>query len=146
MRLTANRIAGILRDKGYKLTQQRHAVLRAIAASNDHLTPEEIYERARLKNPGIGMVTVYRTLNLLCDLSLVCRVHSSDGCRGYMMRRPTGHHHHLVCSGCGMVCDFTGCSLAELQQRLSEETKFDIGGHLLEFYGRCPDCQPAGSA
>jgi Fur family ferric uptake transcriptional regulator len=57
------------------------------------------------------------------------------------MRRPTEHHHHLVCSGCGRVLDFTGCSLADLEQKLSQETNFDINGHLLEFYGLCPDCR-----
>lgn len=141
MRLTANKIAGILREHGYKLTPQRHAVLRVIASSHDHLTPEAIYEKARSKNPDIGLVTIYRTLELLSKLNLVCRVHVPHGCRGYMMRRPTEHHHHLVCSSCGKVADFAGCALTELAQRLSNETGFDVNGHLLEFYGLCPDCR-----
>jgi Fur family ferric uptake transcriptional regulator len=143
MRLTANKIAGILREHGYKLTPQRHAILKVIACSNDHLTPEAIYEKACLNNPTIGLVTVYRTLELLNDLNLVCRVHAPDSCRSYMMRRPTEHHHHLICTQCGRVVDFTGCSLADLEQRLSKETRFDINGHLLEFYGLCPDCRLA---
>jgi len=129
-----------LREHGYKLTPQRHAVLKAIAASHDHLTPEAIYEKARLSKPDIGLITVYRTLSLLSDLNLVCRVHSPGGCRGYMMRRPTEHHHHLVCSGCSKVVDFGGCDLSGLEHRLLDETRFDINGHLLEFYGLCPDC------
>ena len=143
MRLTANRIAGILRKHGYRLTPQRHAVLKVIAASTDHLTPEAIHEKAVLKNPDIGLVTVYRTLDLLGRLGLVCRVHTAGGCRSYMMRRPTEHHHHLVCSGCGLVVDFTDCALDDLEKRLSRETRFDINGHLLEFFGLCPDCRRA---
>ena len=146
MRLTANRIAGIIRERGHRLTPQRHAVLRAIAGSHDHLTPEAIYEKARLNRPDIGLITVYRTLNLLSDLNLVCRVHAPDGCRGYMMRRPEEHHHHVVCSGCDRVADFSGCGLTGLEEQLSEQTGFDISGHLLEFYGRCPECRSAGSA
>jgi Fur family transcriptional regulator, ferric uptake regulator len=142
MRLTANRIAGILREHGYKLTPQRHAILKVIASSSDHLTPEAIHEKACLNNPDIGLVTVYRTLDLLSELHLVCRVHAPDGRRSYMMRRPTEHHHHLVCSQCCRVVDFTGCSLADLEQRLTQETMFDINGHMLEFYGLCPDCRP----
>jgi len=141
MKLTANKIAGILREHGYKLTPQRHVVLNILASSHDHLTPEAIYERANLENSDIGLVTIYRTLNLLSDLNLVCRVHAPDGCRSYIMRRPTEHHHHLICSNCGRVMDFTGCSLADLGQRISKETKFDINGHLLEFYGLCSDCR-----
>jgi len=143
MRLTANKIAGILREHGYKLTPQRHAVLKVIAASHDHLTPGAIYERARLGNLDIGRVTVYRTLDLLNELKLVCRVHAGGGCRSYMMRRPTEHHHHLICSGCGRVVDFVDCGLADLEKRLSEEARFDIKGHLLEFYGLCYDCRVA---
>jgi Fur family transcriptional regulator, ferric uptake regulator len=141
MRLTANKIAGILRENGYKLTSQRHAVLNVIASRHDHMTPEAIYEETLLTNPDIGLVTVYRTLDILSKLKLVCRVHAPDGCRSYMMRRPAGHHHHLVCSGCGKVVDFTGCTLSDMEQKLSQDTMFDISGHLLEFYGLCPECR-----
>lgn len=143
MKLTANRIAGIIREHGYKLTPQRHAVLKVIAAAHDHLTPDAIYNEVRQEHPEMGLVTVYRTLDLLNELNLVCRVHSSDGCRSYMMRRPTEHHHHLVCSQCGRVVDFTNCSVQDIEKRLAEETGFGIEGHLLEFYGLCPACRPA---
>jgi Fur family ferric uptake transcriptional regulator len=140
MKLTANKIAGILREHGHKLTPQRHIVLKVIASSHDHLTPEVIYEKSRLEDPGIGRVTVYRTLDLLSKLNLVCRVHTEGRCRSYMMRRPTEHHHHLICSGCGKVVDFTNCSLIDMEKNLSQESGFDIRGHLLEFYGLCRDC------
>jgi Fur family transcriptional regulator, ferric uptake regulator len=140
MKLTSNKIAGILREHGNKLTLQRHIVLKVIASTHDHLTPEAIYEKSRLKDPGIGRVTVYRTLDLLSKLNLVCRVHTEGRCRSYMMRRPTEHHHHLICSGCGKVVDFTNCSLIEMEKKLSRESKFEIKGHLLEFYGLCRDC------
>ena len=140
MKLTANKIAGILRKEGYKLTPQRHTVLNALASSHDHLTPELIYEKSLVEDPGIGRVTVYRTLDILSKLDLVCRVHSDNGCRSYMMRRPSEHHHHLVCSHCGKVVDFANCSLVDLEKKLSEESGFDIKGHLLEFYGLCHDC------
>jgi Fur family ferric uptake transcriptional regulator len=145
MKLTANKIAGIIRKNGYKLTPQRHAVLKVIAASRDHLTPEAIYEKARQEKSDIGLVTVYRTLELLSRLDLLCQVHSPDGCRNYMMRRPVEHHHHLICSSCGRVVDFSGCSLTDLEEKLSSETKFDIHSHLLEFYGICSECRPASA-
>ena len=140
MRLTANKIAGILREHGNKLTPQRHLVLQVIAASHEHLTPENIYEKSLLIDPGIGRVTVYRTLDLLNKLGLVCTVHSKDGCRSYMMRRPAEHHHHLICSGCGKVVDFTDCNLVDTEKKLIKASGFDIQGHLLEFYGVCHDC------
>ena len=144
MKLTANKIAGILREEGFKLTPQRHAVLRVIASHHDHLSPEAIYEITRQESPHIGRVTIYRTLELLNKLNLVCRVHAQDGCRSYMMKRPTEHHHHLVCSGCGQAVDFSECDLSRLEKNLSEKTGFAIEGHLLELYGRCKTCQETG--
>ena len=141
MKLTANRIAGILRQRGRKLTPQRRAVLEVIAHSRNHLTPADIYHKVGQQYPGIGLVTVYRTLEALAELGLVCKVHAEGGCRSYLMRRPAEHHHHLICSGCGRVVDFTGCDLVELEQGLSRETGFEVEGHLLEFYGHCPDCR-----
>lgn len=133
-------IAGILRKNAYKLTPQRRAVLAVIAGSHDHLTPLAIYRRVQQRYPAIGLVTVYRTLEILTDLNLVCRVHAGDNCRSYLIRRPSGHHHHLICQSCGTVIDFTGCSLKGLERRLFRETGFLIEGHLLEFNGQCQDC------
>ena len=141
MILTANRIAGILRQHGYKVTPQRRAVLHTIADSHNHLTPTAIYDRVRQGHPSIGLVTIYRTLDILAELGLICRVHIESGCRSYLMRRPSEHHHHLVCSGCGQVVDFTDCALSKLEQRLSQETGFEMEGHLLEFTGLCQACQ-----
>jgi Fur family transcriptional regulator, ferric uptake regulator len=133
-------ITEILRKNTYKMTRQRRAVLEVITGSHDHLTPQGIYERVQKKYPAIGLVTVYRTLEILADLNLICRVHGENNCRSYLMRRPNGHHHHLICISCGKVIDFTGCNLDELEQRLCRETGYKIEGHLLEFNGQCMRC------
>ena len=136
-----NGIADILREHAYKLTTQRWAVLEVIASSHDHLTPAEIFERVRKTHPTIGLVTVYRIIDVLASLNLICRVHAEDSCRSYLMRRPSGHHHHIVCSSCGRVDDFIKCDLDGLKRRLAKETGFKIQGHLLEFNGLCRECQ-----
>ena len=143
--LTEKKLSSILRQRGYKLTPQRRAVIGAIAISRDHVTPAEIHDRVRPEHPGIGLVTVYRTLDILAGLGLICEVHSGGNCRSYLMRRPSEHHHHLICSDCGTVADFTECDLSELQNKLSVRTGFAIDGHLLEFSGRCRGCQTTGT-
>jgi Fur family ferric uptake transcriptional regulator len=140
MRLTERRIAITLRQHGYKLTPQRRAVIGAIAASQDHLTPAAIYERVHQDHSTIGLTTVYRTLEILAKLELICELHAGGSCRSYTIGAPE-HHHHLICSNCGEVIDFTGYDLSSLEQRLSRETGFEIEGHLLEFIGRCRNCQ-----
>jgi Fur family ferric uptake transcriptional regulator len=142
MRFGEKDITGILRRRGYRLTRQRRAVIRAIAASADHLTPAAIYEKASRSQASIGLVTVYRTLEVLSRLGLICELHAGDSCPSYTICIPE-HHHHLICSACGRVFDFTGHDLTDLERMLAEESGFEIEGHLLEFVGRCRTCQQA---
>jgi len=139
--LTGKRIVHVLRGKGYKLTPARRYLIEVIAGSNTHLTPAEIFEKAGGKDSGVSLVTIYRTLEMLSRLGLICEVHSEGHARSYLLSRPPGHHHHLVCSECGAVLDFTGCDLETLEKKLSRETGFHIDSHLLEFSGKCRECQ-----
>ena len=141
MRLTERRITIVLRQHGYKLTPQRRAVIGAIATSPDHLTPAAIYQKLRQDHPGIGLATIYRTLDILARLELVCELHAGGSCHSYTIGAPEHHHHHLICSSCGEVVDFSGYDISPLEKRLSRETGFEIEGHLLEFIGRCQKCQ-----
>jgi len=141
MSYTEKKIESMLRQRGFKITPQRRTILSAITLSHEHLTPAAIHERVCRKHPGIGLVTIYRTLEILTELGLICEVHAGDNCRSYLIRRPPGHHHHLICSDCGTVIDFTDCDLSELEQRLSQESGFKISGHLLEFLGQCRNCR-----
>jgi Fur family ferric uptake transcriptional regulator len=142
MKLTEKKVVTALRHNGYKLTPQRKAVIRVITASQDHLTPASIYEKIRYVHPNIGLVTIYRTLEILAELGLICEVHAGGSCRSYTIGTQQ-HHHHLICSSCGKVVDFTGHYLKELEQNLSKESGFRIDGHLLEFIGLCRACQKA---
>jgi len=136
-------IVSRLRQRGYKLTPQRQAILDVISPSREHLTPAAIHERVHTKYPGIGLVTIYRTLELLARLGLICEVHTGDSRRSYLLRRPAGHHHHLICSYCDTVVDFADCDVSELENKLSQKTGFEIESHILEFSGRCQNCQEA---
>jgi len=131
----------LLRSGGYKLTPQRRAVLRVLCDSECHVTPAQLHAAVQRERDDVGLVTVYRTLQLLSSLDAVCEI-SMDGRQPtYLLRRPREHHHHLVCSGCGRVVDFTSEDIERLAQRLADETGFNIEGHILEMRGRCPACQ-----
>jgi Fur family ferric uptake transcriptional regulator len=140
MKLTERKITTTLRRHGYKLTPQRQAVIDTIVASQDLLTPARIYEKVSSEHPDIGLVTVYRTLELLSRLELICELHAGGSCPTYTASN-LEHHHHLICSGCGKVVDFTGHNLAPLEDRLAQESGFKIQNHVLEFIGVCSACQ-----
>lgn len=138
---TEKKIENLLRRHGYKITPQRRKILAAITRVNEHMTMAEIYDRVCQEDPSVGLVTIYRTLEILAELGLICEVHVGGNCRSYLMRRPVEHHHHLVCSECGTVIDFTGCDLRGLEEKLAKDTHFKIDGHILEFIGRCRGCR-----
>ena len=140
MYYTQKKIESALRRQGYKITPQHRSIISAIIGSDEHMTPNAIHEKVHQEHPSVGLVTIYRTLEVLAELGLICETHAGGSCRSYLMRRPAEHHHHLICSDCGKVIDFTDCGLAELEQRLIATTKFKISGHLLEFLGQCREC------
>ncbi len=141
MLTSEKRLVSALKENGFKLTPKRRLLINLIASSHEHLTPTELFERARKINLGISLVTIYRTLEILTGLGFICQVHSEGNCRSYLVGYPAVHHHHLVCADCGKVTDFTGCDLSKLEARITRKTGFRIESHLLEFSGRCASCQ-----
>ena len=140
MRLTEREVVAALRRHGYKLTPQRRTVVEVITSSQDHFTPADIYSKVHQGHPNIGLVTIYRTLEMLAELGLICELHAGGTCRSYTTGAP-GHHHHLICSNCGTVIDFASHNLGELEQSLAKRSGFRIDDHLLEFVGLCRACQ-----
>ena len=140
MKLTERKITTELHKHGYKITPQRRAVINTIISSTDQLTPAQIYEKVNFAYPDVGLVTIYRTLELLSRLHLICELHAGNNYPTYTISNAE-HHHHLICSDCGKVVDFIGHNLAPLEERLTRESGFKINNHILEFIGVCSTCQ-----
>lgn len=129
-----------LRAGGFRLTRQRAAVLGVIEGSEAHLGVREVLRAVRRSGRRIGLTTVYRTLELLAHLQLIRKVHLRDGCQRYASAR-AGHGHHLICSRCGRVVEFSDCRLGAFIQSVAERTQFVVEDHWLELFGRCKGCR-----
>lgn len=130
-----------LRQAGHRITRSRKAIIRALTEAEGWLRPEEIHSRGQAFCPSLGLVTVYRTLNLLTKHGYATRIHMEDGCHGYA-RSHLSHGHHLICRGCQQVVEFPG--LQELPifiEQIAQSTGFLIENHMLELLGLCPYCQ-----
>lgn len=133
-----------LKDKGYKLTPQRRAILNGILKSEgSHLTAEEIYELVKGECPEIGLATVYRTVQLLEDMGLICKLDFDDGCSRYeLVNEDEEHqHHHLICNRCGSVMEVEGDLLGDLEKSIERKYNFAIEDHSVKFYGTCEKCK-----
>lgn len=122
---------GRIRGGGYKLTPQRLAILKAVA-SEQHQSMGELRSRC----PGVGIVTVYRALDLFSELGVVRRIDLGEGPRYEMAE---DHHHHLICEDCGSVAEFEQCPL-DPAQLPRVEAGFEVRSHSLEVYGLCREC------
>lgn len=129
-----------LQEKGYRMTAARQVILQVLLACEGHVTADELVALVHEENPGIGRMTVYRTLELLSELGLIRPVYQGTGAAHYILMHG-GHHHHLVCSVCHQVIEFDDCVLGEIERLICNRYQFEVQSHLLELYGKCPDCQ-----
>ncbi len=129
-----------LRQNHRKLTRPRQAVLDVVMRAQRHLTPAEIYQKAKKRHPRLGLTTVYRTLDLLVEMGFIQRLHLDEGCHSYVATQQA-HGHHLVCADCGRAEEFADCDLEPLMKSLRAKTGYDIDVHMLELVGHCPSCR-----
>src|SRR5215211_3471962 len=97
---TAEGLADELRDQGFKITTPRFQVIEHVAGREQNFTAEELAGELS----AIGRATVYRTIKLMLDQGLLCRLIMGDGSVSYRMSHKA-HHHHLVCVTCGATED-----------------------------------------
>ncbi len=122
---------------GHRMTAPRKAVLRAVDRADGPFSIEEIYDAA----PEVGRATAFRTMKLLQEVGVVCRVPLEDGSVRYQLAESEAHHHHLVCSTCGSVSEFSDHSLDRGIEQSATAAGFELDGHSVELYGRCAECR-----
>lgn len=139
-----------LKEWGYKLTTPREIILDLLNKTSEHLSAEEIFLDVCRIYPNIGLATVYRTLELLVRIGLVFKFDFGDGRARYELKEgPEGPrpHHHLVCTNCNRVIDYSGSvnEVIELRKKiekgLSKKYHFKILNHFFRFDGLCERCQ-----
>ncbi len=129
-----------LREHDFRLTPQRLAVLKILAASEGHPTVERIYETVRTEFPTTSIATIYKTVNLLKQLNEVLELGFPDGSNRYDGKKPYPHP-HVICTGCNKIIDPNLGSLIDLTTEVIKETGFQIPNHRVDFFGICRDCQ-----
>ncbi len=119
-------------------TSSRRAVVRAVSEWGGHFSAEDLSRAV----PEASRATVYRTLQHLQEVGVICRV-PVEG-EGLRYRFGTvRHHHHLVCVGCGDVQDIAGCGIDDFVRNIAGQFDYELVDHRMEVYGRCRECRSA---
>src|SRR6185312_7809953 len=88
-----------------ELLAGRQCVHDLVDAIDDFRSAQEIHEQLRRGGDGIGLTTVYRTLQALADGGEVDVLRSDSGEAVYRRCATVEHHHHLVCRRCGAAVE-----------------------------------------
>jgi Fur family ferric uptake transcriptional regulator len=152
-----------LTQAGYSNTRARRAVLEAICRAGGQASPADLLVLGRAHHPALGLVTVYRTLELLEGLGVARKLHLEAGCHSYAISAlaiqhgdPAArsiheaaahtHSHHIICQRCNRAVEFEGCDLGGVGAAVEAQTGFRVREHWLELFGVCPACQESESA
>jgi Fur family ferric uptake transcriptional regulator len=132
----------LLKEKALKFTNQREKILETLYYSDEHLTPEELYQLIKEKYPELnaGIATIYRTLSMLEENDIVSSL--SFGAQGKKYELGAkDHHDHMICTKCGEITEFVDEVIEERQHKIAEKFGFKMEDHSMQIYGICKKCQ-----
>jgi Fur family ferric uptake transcriptional regulator len=117
-------------------TRQRDAIKSIFVEQPRPLTPQEVLDGAKLQVPGLGIATVYRTINGLLEEGFLAPIDIPGQSTCYEVAG-LKHHHHFHCDACERTYDVEGCpaSLSNI-----DLPGFTVDRHDVIFYGRCQSC------
>ncbi len=135
-------IAGLLRRADQRYTTGRQRVVATLQQSDRPLTMAQILAA----DTSLSQSSVYRNLTILEEVGAVTRIVTGDDYSRYELAESlAGHHHHLICTGCGDVADFSladavESSLDDALHKAAANAGFVATGHRLDLLGTCSNC------
>ena len=134
-------VESYMRKIGFRWTNQRSLVTRAVFDSHDHFSAEELLELCRKMDRDVSRATVYRTLTMLEDAGFVEGLDTGDGGRKFEHVLGHRHHDHMVCNRCGTIIEFFDEELEKRQELAASQHGFTIQRHSLKLFGVCQSCR-----
>jgi Fur family ferric uptake transcriptional regulator len=133
--------ARALIDAGYRRGGARRAILELLDEQSCALSAVEIQRGLSSRNRVVSRASVYRVMEELELLGVLQRVEIGQGMVRYEpVRHGPGHHHHLVCDGCGRLEPFTDEGLERAISRLSDRLPLRVSEHEIVIHGACRTC------
>ena len=137
-------------NSGFKVTKPRDIIIEVLSGANNLLTADDVYMEVKNVDPSIGVATVYRTLELLTRLKIVCRIILGSGRSYYMLSRECAKETfiYMICNNCKKIITNNQCLQSAVKVRLrenAEETilkncKLQVDNYQVLFTGLCDDC------
>ena len=121
-------------------TKQRTAIVAMLSSFVDFRSARQIHDLLTERDNPVGLTTVYRALQALAADGAIDVIIADDGEARYRLCS-RGHHHHLVCRGCGSTVEVAGPTVERWAAKVAAEHGFTEPEHTIEISGLCPNCQ-----
>lgn len=120
-------------------TRQRAAIAGLLGEIDEFRSAQELHDELRRRGEGIGLTTVYRTLQSMATSGAVDTLRTDTGESVYR-RCSEHHHHHLVCRSCGSTVEVDGGPAEGWAEQVAAEHGYSDVSHTIEIFGVCGDC------
>lgn len=125
---------------GKRITSQRRLLLDILSNAKGHLDADELFRRAKIREPQMSLSTVYRTLKLFKELGMVDEHHFIEEHHHYEVK-PSSEHYHLICKECGQVVEFESSAIKRIAKTLGATKGFEVTGSEVQLEGYCSHCR-----
>jgi Fur family ferric uptake transcriptional regulator len=124
-------------------TRQRAAISALLDNRDEFRSAQELHDELRRRGDGIGLTTVYRTLQSMAAAGLLDTLRTDTG-ESLYRRCSEHHHHHLVCRACGTTVEVQGGQVEKWTAEIASAHGFSDVSHTIEIFGLCAECAETG--
>jgi len=132
-------VTNLLREKGFKVTPQRLAIYKILAATKSHPSAEMIFNELQPSYPTMSLATVYKTVDILREIGMIQVLNAGED--SFRYDADTSDHPHVRCLECGRVDDLNNIEFSGFVNEVASKTSYRLTGQQFYFYGICPECQ-----
>ena len=128
-------------SKGLKLTRPRKIILDTVFATHEHFNVDELYDQIKKKHKDVSRATIYRTIPLLIESSLIKQSLRCLAKDHYEHTYGHNRHFHLICEKCGKIIEVESKEAENILNKLAKKHNFDIKEFNVGAKGLCKRCR-----